>query len=497
MISQKPRESSPRTRRVLRSGGPPWSMKIISMPVMDSALIHIIARPATICDVDDGADATRAFQPVRMGWKAHVTIKLHQYREVPRVAQSITRNTPMSDNVNWGIISTGAIAKTFARGLPASKTGRLVAVASRSQDSADAFAGEFGGASVRAHSSYESILNDQNVQAVYIATPHPMHAEWAIRAARAGKHVLVEKPAGINHAQLMAMIEVAIDSNVFFMEAFMYRCHPQTARLLELLREKAIGDVRVIQSTFSFHGKFNPQSRLFANDMAGGGIMDIGCYPVSIARLIAGGEPTKVRGVAHLGETGVDEWAAAVMQFPGDVIAQVSAGMSVGQDNSLRIYGSEGRIIVPNPFVANRTAPDHGKIILQRRDDKQPQEIAVEAAATSFTYEADVAGNAILAGHKQAPAPAMTWNDSLGNLRVLDQWRESIGLEYGIEKPSGHPKVTVSGTPLRFDSYKDVIRNKPALQGRVSGGNDPDVNVRLAIPMQYGRVEGVDKPISR
>jgi predicted dehydrogenase len=403
----------------------------------------------------------------------------------------------MSEKVNWGIISTGAIAKAFARGLKDAKTGRLAAVASRSQESADAFVREFGGPAVRAHATYESILNDKDVHAVYIAPPHPMHAEWAIRAARAGKHVLVEKPAGVNHAQLMAMIEAAIDSDVFFMEAFMYRCHPQTAKLMELIRNKAIGEVRVIQSTFSFHGKFNPESRLFANHMAGGAIMDFGCYPVSISRLIAGAEPIEVKGAGHLGQTGADEWAAAVLRFPGDVIAQVSTGVSVGQDNTLRVYGSEGRITVPNPFVANRIAPDQGKILVQKRDEKEPQEIAVEATATSFTYEADVAANAILAGQKQAPPPAMTWDDSLGNLAALDQWREAIGLLYEIEKPTAHPKVTIAGESLKFDSRKDLVRTKPARQGRVS---DPDVNLRLAIghvPMKYGRIEGIDKPISR
>ncbi|HEY7088190.1 MAG TPA: aldo/keto reductase [Tepidisphaeraceae bacterium] len=381
---------------------------------------------------------------------------------------SAARMGGMKDKINWGIISTGAIAKTFARGLPASKTGRLIAVASRSQASADSFAREFGAA--RAHSSYEAILEDKDVDAIYIAPPHPFHAEWAIRAIRAGKNVLVEKPAALNHAQLMAMIESAVENDVFFMEAFMYRCHPQTAKLLELLKQKAIGDVRVIQATFSFHGGFNPEGRLYSNALAGGGILDVGCYTASISRLIAGSEPIEVKGVGHLGQTGVDEWAIASLRFPGDVVAQVATGVSVNQDNTLRIFGSEGRILVPNPYVANRTAPDQGKIILHRKGEPNPQEISVEATATAFTYEADVAGNAMLSGQKQAPPPAMTWDDSLGNLRTLDMWRESIGLTYDVEKPAGYPKVTVAGTGLRRrDDHK----------------------------MKYARVAGVDKPISR
>ena len=159
----------------------------------------------------------------------------------------------MSTAINWGILSTGAIAKTFARGLAASKTGTLVAVGSRSQEKADEFGEAFdiprGGRFAR----YEALLADPNVNAVYIAPPHPLHAHWAIKAAEAKKHLLVEKPIGVNHAEAMAIVEAAIANDVFLMEAFMYRCHPQTARLVELLREKIIGDVRLIQASFGFH----------------------------------------------------------------------------------------------------------------------------------------------------------------------------------------------------------------------------------------------------
>src|SRR6185295_8727388 len=132
-------------------------------------------------------------------------------------------------------------------------------------------------------------LADRDIQAIYIATPHPHHAYWAIRAAAAGKHVLVEKPMALNAAQVMGVIEAAIEHDVFLMEAFMYRCHPQTKRLVELIRdERVIGDVRVIHATFSFHANFNTEGRIFSNALAGGGIMDVGCYPVSMSRLIAG-----------------------------------------------------------------------------------------------------------------------------------------------------------------------------------------------------------------
>jgi len=196
----------------------------------------------------------------------------------------------MSEKLAWGILGTGSIAKTFARGVNQSKNCRLAAVGSRTKESAETFGEALNVPVGHRHASYESLLADPTVQAVYIATPHPFHIDWAIRAAAAKKHLLVEKPIGLNAAEAMAIIEAAIEHDVFLMEAFMYRCHPQTAKLVELIKEGVIGEVRLIQATFSFHWPkpFNPDSRLTSNAMAGGGILDVGCYPVSLSRLIAG-----------------------------------------------------------------------------------------------------------------------------------------------------------------------------------------------------------------
>jgi predicted dehydrogenase len=343
----------------------------------------------------------------------------------------------MERKVNWGIIGTGGIAKTFARALSASKTGWLVAVGSRSQAPADAFANLFNIG--RSHGNYDALLNDADVQAVYIATPHPMHMEWAIKAARAGKHVLVEKPLAINAADAKAMIDAAAAKNLFFMEAFMYRCHPQTARLVEILREKQIGEVRVIRASLSFQASFDAKSRLFDPALGGGGILDVGCYPASMARLIAGvamgkdfADPIEIYGAGHLGKTGVDEWAMATLKFPGDIIAQLSSGISVNQENIVRIFGSAGSILIQNPWMIDGANAEQGKIVLQRSDG-ETREIIVEAASTAFTYEADIAGDAILHGKTQAKAPAMSWNDSLGNMKTLDAWRKAIGLVYPTE----------------------------------------------------------------
>lgn len=380
-----------------------------------------------------------------------------------------------NDKVRWGLLATGAIAKAYARGLRQSQTGELVAVGSRTQAKAAEFAAAFN--VPVAHGSYEALLADPNVQAVYVSTPHPQHAEWAIKAAKAGKHVLVEKPIGVNQYDSMAMQDAAAANGVFLMEAYMYRCHPQTAKLVELLRDKVIGDVRVIQATFSFNAGFNAEGRLWSNALAGGGILDVGGYTTSIVRLIAGAamgqrfaDPVSVSGAGSLHpQTGVDQWAVATLAFAGGIVATCATGVGVNQENVVRIFGSDGNILVPNPYVANREGAMPGKIVVNRKGEPS-REIDIPSDITSFAYEADACGRAILAGKQQPEAPAMSWNDTLGNLRTQDQWRAAIGLAYDRERADKATTVTLTGEPLRKQSEA---------------------------PMTYGRIAHLDKPVAR
>src|ERR1017187_5354902 len=338
------------------------------------------------------------------------------------------------NSLSWGILSTGRIAGIFAKQLSQTKTGRLIAVASRSQANADKFAAEYR--VPHRHGSYEALLADPDVQAVYIATPHTLHAEWCVKAAAAGKHILCEKPLTLNHAEALPVIDAARKHGVFLMEAFMYRCHPQTAKLVDLLRAKTIGDVRVIHSSFGFQRDFNPEARLFKNALGGGGILDVGCYPVSISRLIAGvesgklfAEPIEVEGCGNLISTGVDSWAVASLKFPGGIVAALSTSIDVQQEIVLRIFGSNGRILVPAPFAQINDGATT-KIIVQRKGE-EPQEIIVESSQPAYAIEADH----VAAYQEQRQSPAMSWDDSLGNMKALDRWRESIGLVYESEKP--------------------------------------------------------------
>lgn len=375
------------------------------------------------------------------------------------------------EKLRWGIIGAAGIAKAFALGVQHSKTGEMLAIASRTLEKADEFAKECK--IPRKYGSYEELLADKDLQAVYIATPHPMHAEWAIKAAEAGKHILCEKPAALNYWELMAMIESAKDNNVFFMEAFMYRCHPQTKELVKLLRKKIIGDIRVIQATFSFHAGFNPESRLFKNQLGGGGILDVGCYCTSMSRLIAGvangkdfTEPLSLKAFAHIGKSNVDEWSVACAKFENDIIANLATGVAVNQDNVVKIFGSEGNITIPSPWVPSREGGTT-KIIVKRNDEKESSEIVISTNEWLYGIEADTVAEFL--ENREAKFPAMSHADSLGNILMLDAWRREIGLEYDAEKPAHFTKPV----------HKRPLAVKPNSK------------------MKYGRIAHLEKDISR
>ncbi len=397
--------------------------------------------------------------------------ELFTFRRLQASLLSIVEGIELAEHVRWGIIGAGAIAQTFAAGVAASKTGELVAVGSREQATADAFGSRFD--IPNRYGSYERVLTDPDVDAVYISTPHTLHAEWAIRAANAGKHLLVEKPLGINHAEAMAVIEAARENDVFLMEGFMYRCHPQTAKLVELVKSGVIGAVRLIEASFAFRADVKPEHRLANQELAGGGILDVGGYPVSMARLIAGAamgrdfaNPIELHAAGHLGETTrVDEWTAATLKFEGGILAQVMTGTRVPAENVVRIFGDEGWIVVPAPWTLRGSSPV-SSIFVHRSDEAEPREVVVDAGAGPWAIEADTV--AFFLEARQASSPAMSWEDTLGNVQTQDRWREAIGLVYDAERP----EFPVNRLPARRTSS-----TTPA--------------------MSYGSIAGVSKSISR
>jgi predicted dehydrogenase/aryl-alcohol dehydrogenase-like predicted oxidoreductase len=375
--------------------------------------------------------------------------------------------------LRWGIIGPGGIAQAFRDGVKASRTGELVAIASRNPlkpGLGDTFPG------ARILDGYDALLRDPDVDAIYIATPHPGHAEWAIKAAEAGKHVLVEKPLALTAFEADAIFNAHARAGTFIGEAFMYRLHPATRALGDLVASGAIGEVRMIQSSFGFQmPAFRPEHRLFANDLAGGGILDVGCYPVSMSRFIAGQavgrpflDPAKVTGTAHLGKERTDEWAAAVLQFDTGIVAQVSCAVFVQLDNVLRIHGATGRIEVPDFWFAGGDRTGGPGTIRIVRPGKEVETIeAGRGQPHLYSFEADGAAAAIFAGRQEFAAPGMSWADTLGNLRALDAWRAGAGLQYDIET-SARRTVTLRGTPLARGGTRIPRRTIPGLTKQAS-----------------------------
>lgn len=373
--------------------------------------------------------------------------------------------------LRWGIVGPGTIARAFAGGLAHSRSGVLAAIGTRNPDRPE-LAEHFPGA--RIHHGYEALLADNDIEAVYIAVPHTHHAEWAIKAAEAGKHVLVEKPMSLTAYEAEAIIHAARQAGTFMGEGYMYRLHPQTAKLLELIREGAIGEVRMIKSSFGFAmPRFEPEHRLYANHLAGGGILDVGGYPVSMARLIAGTvagkpflDPEKVVGTAHLGQSGVDEWASAVLHFPSGILAEVSCSISLKQDNVLRIVGTKGRIEVADFWFASGHQGGEGHIRIVYNDGSS-ETVTVTEPGWLYSFEADAAAEEIRAGRQEFSAPGMSWADTLSNLKVMDKWRTAANLEYEIEKPALRTR-TLKGEPLAKRSGRISTRKIAGLDRPVS-----------------------------
>jgi predicted dehydrogenase len=343
--------------------------------------------------------------------------------------------------INWGIIGPGEIARVFCNALRFSRTGRASAVASRDLKRARILAEQFSIPVV--HGSYEALLADKSIQAVYIATINPAHLLWVIKAAEAGKHILVEKPMGINHREVAAMIAAAKTHDVFLMEAFMYRFHPQMHRLAALIQDGAVGDVRVIRAAFGFRASPDPRSRLFNRDLAGGSIMDVGCYPASAARFVAGAvsgrpfaDPVELKAVGLLGETGVDYQASAVLKFADGILAQLTTSITCELPREITVFGTKGLLTVTEPWLPSSPSRTASKALplttqfpsseLHLYTGGNRKVIRVDVDRDLYTYEADAVAEHISARQ----APAMSWSDSEGNVRLLDQWRSQIGLHF-------------------------------------------------------------------
>jgi D-xylose 1-dehydrogenase (NADP+, D-xylono-1,5-lactone-forming) len=251
----------------------------------------------------------------------------------------------MSEPVRWGLLSTARINEAILGGAQQSERTQVVAVASRDQGRADAYAREHG--LERAYGSYEALLDDGDIDVVYNSLPNSMHVEWSVRALEAGKHVLCEKPMDRRVEAVERAFDTAERKGRLLMEAFMYRHHPQTHKAVELVRDGAIGELRQLRSLFSFTLGDETDVRL-QPELDGGALMDLGCYCISMQRVLAG-EPELVFGRQRLGGGGVDVGFVGILQFPGDVFGEFHCGFDLPEGNGLEAIGSLGKLLVRDP----------------------------------------------------------------------------------------------------------------------------------------------------
>ena len=335
----------------------------------------------------------------------------------------------MTGKVGWGFLGTGKIARILAPAVQESAYGELIAVGSRDRDRAAAFAAEFG--VPRSH-DYQGVVDDPGVELVYVATHHPRHREWAVRALDVGKGVLCEKPIGMPWADAVEITEAARRAGAFLMEAFAYRCHPQTARLVQLVRNGRIGDVRMIDAVFGYDAGPAPGNYLLDRDLGGGSILDVGCYTTSMAHLIAAvavGAPVvsavDVAASGCIGATGVDHASAATLNFGGGLLARVACSIRANLQSSVRVYGSDGWIEVPSPWLPGRFGPEQP--IRMERWGTAPELIKVPSDGDVYQIEVDQVSQMFRCGER-SPA-VMRWEDSLANMATLDRWRSVVGLD--------------------------------------------------------------------
>src|SRR4051794_31856592 len=304
----------------------------------------------------------------------------------------------------WGIVSTADINRKVIPGAKESDKVELVGVASRTQERADAYAKEWE--IPKAYGSYEALLADPEIEAVYISLPNTMHAEWSIKSVEAGKHVLCEKPFTRHPEEVEASWDAADRAGRLLSEAFMYRHHPQSKRLRQLIDEGAIGEVRLIRAVFSY-SLYDEDNIRLRTDLEGGALMDVGCYCVSGSRLLAG-EPESVFGEAWFGPSGTDWVFGGTLRFPNDVIGLFDCGTALPDRDELEAIGSEGSLFLDNPWHCTEPA------IELRRDGKAGR-IEVEHA-DSYRLELENVSDAI----RGEDELLLGRDDALGQARALE-----------------------------------------------------------------------------
>jgi len=335
----------------------------------------------------------------------------------------------MVQSLNWGIIGTGGIAADFAQALRSSSRCRVVNVVGSAPEKAKAFRDKWQ--LPAASDTLEQMLADPRVEAVYVASPHPSHEGHAMACLKARKAVLCEKPLTVDTESTRRVVEFARAQGVFLMEAFMYRCHPLMRELIGRLQDGILGEIQHVRADFAFRVPRDPAGRLFNPVLGGGSILDVGGYPVSFARLVAGlvqkkpfAEPVKISAWGRLGPTGTDELASALLTFDSGFTAEVTSAVSYAIGTTTVVLGERGRIVLPDPWIPSSNRQSLDTEFTVYLDGREPETVKVRTDKPTYAIEAELVADTLPAIE---PAwPAMSWSDTLGNMRVMDNWRAAL-----------------------------------------------------------------------
>jgi len=317
----------------------------------------------------------------------------------------------MTEFVRWGILGTSRhAAVSLMPAFRAAHNAEVIAVGSRSAESAARYAGEHG--IPTGHGSYEELLADPSVDAVYIPLPNSLHREWAIRAADAGKHVLCEKPIGLDAAEAEDMVRTFRDAGLKLAEAFQWRHHPQGQLVRDKVVQGEIGDLRLIDAGFSFMLDDSPNIRA-QQETGGGSLYDVGCYPVALARYVTRQEPLRVTAQAHWNEAGIDDVLVATLEFPGGVLAHINCGFTLPLRRYYEVVGTEGSLAVTRAYNPKNDYPGEVK---HYGPDWELLDTIELGYVNSYTRMVEDFSEALLE-HRDPLFPA---EDAIGNMRVID-----------------------------------------------------------------------------
>lgn len=323
--------------------------------------------------------------------------------------------------IRWGILGPGSIAHPFAAGLRELPDAHLTAVGSRDQARADAFGAQFH--IPHRHGSYEALAADPDVDVIYVATPHPFHREHCLLALRGGKAVLCEKPFTVNAREAEEVAAEARMRKQFLMEGMWSRFYPIMDRVRSLLREGAIGEVRMVEADFGFRAGFDPKSRLFDPNLGGGALLDVGVYLVSLASMVLGA-PDRVTGLATLCATGVDEQAVIALGHPGGALAALSTAITTHTRHRATFLGTTGRITLHPPWWK----PERITLV---RSGQEDQDVHLPMTGTGFNYEAAEVQRCLRAGLTESPI--LPLDETAAVMRTMDALRSQWGVKYPME----------------------------------------------------------------